>query len=123
LATVLAASCTYISTAKFEEKRRSIDEDGDGSPWSEDCDDQNGDRNPGLAEVPYDGIDNDCTSGTPDDDLDADGFDHAGDCDDTDPAVTACEEKDGCGCTSAGPGGALWLWAVALLRRRRASNS
>ena len=39
------------------------------------------------AEVPYDGLDNDCDAATPDDDLDADGFALAGDCDDADADV------------------------------------
>ena len=74
VAVALASSCTYISTAKFEEKRKTIDEDGDQSPWAEDCDDQNGDRSPGLAEVPYDGVDNDCGLDGDVVDQDGDGF-------------------------------------------------
>ena len=49
-----------------------------------DCDDADGRVNPGLAEVPYDGVDNDCDPDTLDDDLDGDGFALADDCDDTD---------------------------------------
>ncbi|MFN7146799.1 MAG: putative metal-binding motif-containing protein [Myxococcota bacterium] len=52
-----------------------------------DCDDTDAAVNPGAAEVPYDGIDNDCAVGTRDDDLDDDGFDQAEDCDDDDAAV------------------------------------
>ena len=59
VAAFLGASCTWISTAKLEEKRSGIDEDEDGSPWSADCDDEDRDRSPTFDEVPYDGIDND----------------------------------------------------------------
>jgi hypothetical protein len=48
-----------------------------------DCDDH--DAALGGPEVPYDGIDNDCDAGTPDDDIDGDGFLLAVDCDDLDP--------------------------------------
>jgi hypothetical protein len=41
----------------------------------------------GDAEIPYDGADNDCDPGTPDDDLDADGSALADDCDDANPTV------------------------------------
>ena len=46
-------------------------------------------RRPGCdePEVPYDGIDNDCTPTTPDDDLDGDGFGVEEDCDDTAPDI------------------------------------
>jgi hypothetical protein len=39
------------------------------------------------AEIPYDGLDNDCDPLTDDDDLDGDGLLHADDCDDQDPAL------------------------------------
>ncbi len=39
-----------------------------------DCDDTTRDAHPGLVEIPYDGLDNDCDPSTPDDDLDGDGY-------------------------------------------------
>ncbi len=57
-----------------------------------DCDDEDGAASPGAAEVPYDGIDNDCLNGD-ECDVDGDGFDASAgscggtDCDDTDAAI------------------------------------
>jgi hypothetical protein len=45
----------------------------------------------GDAEVPYDGVDNDCDPATPDDDLDGDGLAQASDCDDADAALGGAE--------------------------------
>ncbi len=68
----------------------SVCEDADGDGYGEgsacrgpDCNDGNGAMHPGADEIPYDGLDNDCDPGTPDDDLDGDGFALAEDCDDT----------------------------------------
>jgi hypothetical protein len=44
-----------------------------------------------AAEVPYDGVDNDCNPATPDDDLDADGLVAADDCDDADATLGGAE--------------------------------
>ncbi|MCB9760290.1 MAG: hypothetical protein H6739_10680 [Alphaproteobacteria bacterium] len=63
------------------------DADGDGYDIESDCDDGDANVNPGQAEVPYDGLDNDCDAATPDDDLDGDGFGEADDCDDDDARV------------------------------------
>ncbi len=74
------------------------DADGDGYSSSEgDCDDGDADRHPGLEEIPYDGVDNDCDEATLDDDLDGDGYGVAEDCDDEDPDVNpeAMERADG----------------------------
>ncbi|MCK6507466.1 BNR repeat-containing protein [Myxococcota bacterium] len=75
------------------------DDDGDG--WSEDegdCDDADDAIGPGEAEIPYDGVDNDCDEATVDDDLDGDGVgsDEAGgeDCDDGDAEVGPDAEED-----------------------------
>ena len=59
------------------------DYDGDGYTDAEgDCQDGDPTVNPGVPEVPYDGIDNDCDPATLDDDLDQDGFGIDEDCDD-----------------------------------------
>ena len=60
-----------------------IDLDGDGFYSTEDCDDENAMINPGVLEVPYNGLDDDCNPDTLDDDLDQDGFTLEDDCDDT----------------------------------------
>lgn len=52
-----------------------------------DCDDNNSEISPGVNEAPYNGIDDDCNSATPDDDLDGDGYLLAEDCDDNDAAI------------------------------------
>jgi hypothetical protein len=52
-----------------------------------DCNDTDVSINPGVTEVPYDGIDNDCNTATLDDDLDGDGFVNANDCNDNDASV------------------------------------
>ncbi|MBK9649273.1 MAG: putative metal-binding motif-containing protein [Deltaproteobacteria bacterium] len=74
-----------------------IDADGDGSPASEDCDDNNNTVSPDLTEIPYNQSDDDCDPATPDDDLDADGAPLAEDCDDQDPTRSpeAAEVCDG----------------------------
>ncbi len=64
------------------------DEDDDGWTVEDgDCDDANASINPGMAEVPYDGVDNDCNSGTRDDDLDNDGYLKASDCNESDSRI------------------------------------
>ncbi len=61
-----------------------------------DCDDTDADINPGVDEIWYDGIDQDC-DGASDYDQDADGHDSSSwdgeDCDDTDPAVNPDAEE------------------------------
>ena len=87
-----------------------------------DCDDTNAAAYPGAAEVPDDGVDQDCDGEdtvTPEDSGDSD-------TEDTDPADTdedTGEDKGGCGCSvaSAPASSALFvaLAGAALLRRRR----
>lgn len=52
-----------------------------------DCNDDDGDVNPGAEDVPFDGIDSDCTGATAENDADADGYEGAEDCDDANPGV------------------------------------
>ena len=63
------------------------DLDNDGYYANEDCDDTNPQTNPGAAEIPYDGLDNDCNPNTPDDDLDGDGYVMAIDCNDNNASI------------------------------------
>ena len=65
-----------------------VDEDGDGFPAGEDCDDTSADAFPGGVEVCDDGLDNDC-DGTVDlvGDVDEDGSDGCEDCDDADASA------------------------------------
>lgn len=60
------------------------DQDSDGFPFGEDCDDTDPYVFPGAIDVPYDGIDQDC-DGVDRDDVDGDGAPYAIDCDDENP--------------------------------------
>lgn len=73
------------------------DVDNDGYNLHEDCDDTDGDVNPGQGEVIYDGVDNDCNATTRDNDLDQDGFGQADDANDTNATIYpgAAEIADG----------------------------
>jgi hypothetical protein len=64
-----------------------VDNDGDGWFSRSDCNDSNPLIHPGVAEVPADGIDNDCDPNTRDDDLDGDGFLPPFDCEPENPFV------------------------------------
>jgi len=83
-----------------------VEQDGDGdgyvecSDWNDtqgdqpavqgggDCDDGAANLSPGLSEVCFDGLDNDCDPATPDaGDGDADGWECQEDCDDANPAI------------------------------------
>lgn len=76
-----------------------LDRDEDGAPAETDCNDLDGRVFPGNDEVVYNGIDDDCDPGTPDDDIDRDGHPVAADCDDADAnvfpgAVEVCNQRD-----------------------------
>ena len=78
----LLTACSYIGQSAWYEKKGNLDEDNDGATFLEeqaaDCG-SNADNNPlitpGGAEIPYDGIDNDCLDG---DLVDADGDGYPG---------------------------------------------
>ena len=77
-----------------------VDEDGDGVPADEDCDDTDPATAPGAPEG-CDGLDNDCDGSTSDENEDADGDGVTpceGDCDDTRPWLqSGCDDGDGDG--------------------------
>jgi hypothetical protein len=79
-----SAGCAYIDDARRASR---FDQDRDGSWWPDDCDDNDPYVRPDASEVQYDGLDNDCSAGTKDDDLDADGFPLADDCNDRDSTI------------------------------------
>ncbi len=88
---------TQGPTAEPTADPATIDDDGDGLSEDEgDCDDSNASINPSAAEIPYDGVDNDCDPSTLDDDLDEDGYERAEDCDDQDALIHPGIEEDLC---------------------------
>jgi hypothetical protein len=107
-----------------------VDADEDGFSNQYDCDDQDPEVFPNAVERWYDGINQDCSTGS-DFDQDQDGANSASyggpDCDDTDPKrIDHCEPDEpteGCTCSSSrrsATGPFLWLTGVFFIRRRRA---
>lgn len=79
LAGAALAGCAWVGPGAVEEKLDSLDHDGDGAPFGgppgvRDCDDFDPDVAPGLPEIPYDGLDNDCGGDGDLIDLDGDGY-------------------------------------------------
>ncbi len=79
-----------------------IDQDGDGFPRKQDCDDANPYVNPYADDIPYDGIDQDC-DGEDLTDVDGDGFDAkdvgGDDCEDANSLIypgaeEVCDRRD-----------------------------
>lgn len=79
---ILKSHCPINVTIEMDCFMLAIDQDGDSYDDTVDCDDNNPNINPGVAEIPYNGLDDDCNVLTLDDDLDGDGFLFADDCDD-----------------------------------------
>lgn len=99
------------------------DRDGDGFTTSQgDCDDTDAQVNPGMVEVYYTGIDEDCDPTTVDTDQDGDGALVGDDCVDTDPTVypgaeELCDgiDNDCSGVADDGVGGKNTGWTDADL--------
>lgn len=87
-ATVLLASCAYVSKAEYDEH---WDGDGDGWPLGEDCDDDDPLTYPYAPDVRGDGCDADC--GT---EIDSDGDDWPddADCDPNNPDAYPCSDLE-----------------------------
>ncbi len=96
------SACVWVSDDEVDAREAELtDADSDGFvsvDWGgDDCNDADATVNPGAGETPYDGVDNDCSDATPDEDLDGDGFDSDVDCNDDDATVNpgAAEICDG----------------------------
>ena len=76
LAFITGSGCTYIGPDYERQlKELLVDSDGDGEVDTTDCNDNNPNVNRNMVEIPYDGLDNDCSGG---DLLDVDGDGYAG---------------------------------------------
>ena len=70
---LMTGGCTWISQADIDARKDDVDDDGDGFPAVDDCNDDDAAINPGAEEVWYDGIDANC-AGDDDYDADTDGY-------------------------------------------------
>jgi hypothetical protein len=97
---LLCVGCGDYGLAPDYERIMAVEDlDGDGFAADVDCSPRDPRVNPGATEIPYNGIDDDCDSATPDDDLDGDGFMQNEDCDDLrsahHPGATeSCDQLD-----------------------------
>jgi hypothetical protein len=73
LVLALLPGCAWVTEADIERRTPELDNDGDGVPAYEDCNDADATVSPLLPEVWYNGTDNDC-DGKDDYDQDEDGF-------------------------------------------------
>ncbi|RME20732.1 MAG: hypothetical protein D6798_19795 [Deltaproteobacteria bacterium] len=116
------------AVAAAQDAAASVDLDGDGADWTDDCDDLDATVSPLAEELPGTGVDEDC-DGVVDEDEPADtGVSGRDDWDQEIPAgdtgqdlAPATRQTGGCTTSTTGRGGWGWLLATALLllRRRR----
>lgn len=86
------AGCPYMSTTQYEAYR---DNDGDGWPVGQDCDDTNPSVYPFAPDFRGDGCDADCgDEGNGEVDSDGDDWPDDGDCDANDPTIYPCAQGD-----------------------------
>jgi len=85
--------CNYVDNVCVNNSFMLLDNDGDSFFSDVDCDDSDPLINPGMTEIPYNGVDDDCDPLTLEDDLDQDGFLIAEDCDDNNADINPEAEE------------------------------